>query len=253
MNRTPPVPVRRALRQEVGFGCPVQDCGNPYLSWHHFDPPWSEREHHDPPGMIALCAEHHSKADAGAFDKEQLRQLKRDPFAKGRAVKGRFDWLRNELLLVVGGMFYLRTPIAVQVGGRPIVSTTRDSDGHALLNVNMLSTSGRPRMVMVESYWLSHGEPDDLECPPNGRLVAASYPGGDLLRVEFFKLADAAAVRERYPDASWPLPVPINAVEIRMRVGGTEIDFGPRESRLPGGNIFPNGLIRDCPVGLAIQ
>jgi len=76
MDRTPPVEVRRALRREVGFGCPVSGCANPYLEYHHFDPPWRTHEHHDPLGMIALCAEHHKKADAGAFTLSQLRALK---------------------------------------------------------------------------------------------------------------------------------------------------------------------------------
>ena len=39
MNRTPPKKVIQTLRQEVGFGCPIPNCGNPYLEWHHFDPP----------------------------------------------------------------------------------------------------------------------------------------------------------------------------------------------------------------------
>lgn len=52
MNRTPPEPVREILRKEVNFGCPIEGCGSPYLEYHHFDPPWHEREHHDPQGMI---------------------------------------------------------------------------------------------------------------------------------------------------------------------------------------------------------
>ena len=75
VNRTPPPEVRRELRREVGFGCPVRDadgvrCGNPYLYYHHFDPPWATEEHHNPAGMIALCGEHHPKADAGTFTPE---------------------------------------------------------------------------------------------------------------------------------------------------------------------------------------
>ena len=57
MNRTPPKKVIQTLRQEVGFGCPVPNCGNPYLEWHHFDPPWSIENHHRPEGMIALCTQ----------------------------------------------------------------------------------------------------------------------------------------------------------------------------------------------------
>jgi hypothetical protein len=45
--------------------------------------------------MVALCREHHDKADAGAFTREQLRQLK----TKRARVTGRFDWMRQDLLL----------------------------------------------------------------------------------------------------------------------------------------------------------
>jgi len=241
------------LRSEVGFGCPVDGCGNPYLYWHHFDPPWGDREHHDPEGMIALCGEHHPKADAGAFTPDQLRQLKAAPFAKGRAVAGRFDWLRNELLVVVGGNFYLQTPIAVQFRDKPVVSLSRDADGHAVLNVSMLTaTPDRPRLQMQESYWLSAGQPDDLECPPSGRLVAASYPGGDLLRVEFFELPDADTMRTRYPTVRFDLPLPMTAVEVQMAVGGTDLAFGPHETRLPGNNVVRGCLMSNCGAGLAL-
>jgi hypothetical protein len=256
VNRTPPVEVRRVLRREVGFGCPVDGCGNPYLYWHHFDPPWSEREHHEPEGMVALCGEHHSKADAGAYTKAQLRQLKEHPYAKERAVAGRFDWLRHELLVVVGGNFYLQTSVAVQFRDQPAIWLSRDESGHALLNVSMLSrTPEQPRLTLHESFWLSQGQPDDLECPPSGRLVAASYPGGDSLRVEFFELIDAQALPKRYPDAQLGnrLPVPMTAVEVQMSVGGTGLSFGPRESRLPGKNVMRNCVMSNCVAGLVIS
>src|SRR5580693_411457 len=63
MTRTPPADIRRALRREVGFVCPVPGCTNPYLTRHHFDPIWRVREHHEPGGLIALCRDHHSQAD----------------------------------------------------------------------------------------------------------------------------------------------------------------------------------------------
>jgi hypothetical protein len=65
VNRTAPVETRKALRREVNFGCPVEDCGVPYLEYHHFDPRFSERPHHDLPGMVALCPTHHGFADGG--------------------------------------------------------------------------------------------------------------------------------------------------------------------------------------------
>lgn len=77
MNRKPPAKVLKILREEVGFGCPIQSCGNPYLEWHHFDPKWGELNHHNPEGMIALCPAHHRKADANTYTKDQLRILKK--------------------------------------------------------------------------------------------------------------------------------------------------------------------------------
>ncbi len=61
--RTPPIAVRRQLRREVGFGCSLPGCGVPYLTWHHFDPPWRQEHYHRVEGMIALCRDHADKAD----------------------------------------------------------------------------------------------------------------------------------------------------------------------------------------------
>jgi hypothetical protein len=108
VTRTPPAGIRRALRQEVGFHCPVDGCGNPYLTWHHFDPPWRVEHHHRVEGMIALCLDHAARADAGAFTNDQLRTLKREGRDRATAIRGRFDWMRRDLLAVVGGKFLLR-------------------------------------------------------------------------------------------------------------------------------------------------
>ena len=172
MNRTPPLEVRRQLRKEVGFGCPVEGCGNPYLSWHHFDPPWHVREHHNPTGMIALCAEHHAKADAGVFTVEQLRELKLKGRSHAPEVRGRFEWMRRKLLAVVGGNFYFETPVILKFRDRPIIWFSRDSEGYILLNVQMLTTSNEPRAHIEENFWLLRGDPTDVESPPHGKLLS---------------------------------------------------------------------------------
>lgn len=248
MNRTPPIEVRRELRREVGFGCPVAGCGSPCLYWHHFDPPWREREHHDPHGMIALCGKHHPQADGGAYTTEQLREMKALGAAANREVHGRLEWMREDLLTVVGGNFYYETPAPVRFRDRKVVGLSRDEHGQLLLETNMLSASQAPRMTIEENFWVIRGQPSDVECPPHGRLVCAEYPNGDRLRVEFVPDLDASALAARYSDAglqrAWNgFPDRITALEIQMRVGGTEIEFGPRESRLPGGSVM-----RNCPT-----
>ncbi|MGI2155364.1 hypothetical protein ACROAK_21195 [Shewanella oncorhynchi] len=116
MSERKPIPksVKKVLRSEVGFGCPVKGCGNPYLEYHHFDPPVSVKPHNEPEGMIALCAQHHKKADGGAYTTEQLHELKKDK-ANAKLVKGSLDWLRKDLLAVVGGNFYYETPRIITI------------------------------------------------------------------------------------------------------------------------------------------
>jgi hypothetical protein len=202
MNRTPPIEIRRQLRREVQFGCPVPNCGNPYLEWHHFDPPWRVKEHHNPDGMIAICCQHHPQADAGAFTVEQLRQFKVDASASSRTVGGRFEWLRRKLLAVVGGNYYLGRDEILRYKGNPVIWFTRDEGGNFMLNFGPLSRSDAPRLAMEENFWLAHGDLADLDCPPSGKLIHARYPNGDEFKVEFFECDDAHSLRRRYPDAN---------------------------------------------------
>lgn len=253
MNRTPPFEVTRALRKEVGFGCPVPGCGNPYLYWAHFDPPWREKQHHNPEGMIALCAEHHAKADAGAYTKEQLRDFKRQGMKQ--QITGRFDWMRQQLLGIVGGDFYYKTPVLVQFRDKPVIWFNRDEDGYILVNIEMITISGEPRMRLENNFWISEGDPMDLVCPPSGKLLEASYVNGDMLRVEFMVVESAEKLKERYPHAnpgSWNIPFPITAVEVSERVGGTQINFGPEVTQLYGQRRWSN-FIQGLRVGLRIR
>jgi hypothetical protein len=88
LPRTPLANVRLALKREVGFRCPALDCGRPYLTWHHFNPPWAVEHHHRPEGMIALCVEHAAKADGGAYTKEQLEGMKSRGADAALAIEG---------------------------------------------------------------------------------------------------------------------------------------------------------------------
>jgi hypothetical protein len=80
--------------------------------------------------------------------------------------------------------------------------------------------------------------------PPSGRLVDVQYKGGDRFRVEFFDLLSMEDLVSRYPDVNSEhfedISFPVTAVEIWEKVAGTNIEFGPRETRVPG------GVMRGC-------
>lgn len=256
MSRTPPVNVVRSLRAEVGFGCPVPGCGNPYLEWHHFDPPYADEAHHRPEGMIALCAEHHKKADAGAYTGEQLRSFKTNR-ANAATVRGSFEWLRNDLLAIVGGNCYYETLRVIQVDGIDVVSFIRDEDGYLRLNVQMLSLSAQSRARIDENIWSNIGTPNDLQSPPSGKFLEIKYPTGDQLSVEFFELESIDAATKRYGQAGFRgdhgVRFPITAVEVNLAIASAGISLTPRGTTLPGNNSIRGCFITGCGTGVIVS
>ena len=87
MDRRVPKDVSQILRRETNFGCPVDGCGVPYLEYHHFNPRWSEKQHHNPEGMIALCGVHHPLADGGMFNRDQLEGMKKNPYISDKRIQ----------------------------------------------------------------------------------------------------------------------------------------------------------------------
>lgn len=255
MNRAPKIDVIRQLRNEVGFGCPVHGCANPYLEWHHFDPPWHIRNHNNPEGMIALCVQHHKQADGGAYTNEQLHAFKKDA-VHAEQVKGQFNWLRNDLLAVVGGVFYYETLKVLQVDGHDIVWFTRDTDGYLRLNIKMLSILAKERAVIEENLWKNIGDPKDLSSPPQGKELRIDYSNGDHIFVKFLVMNSSEQAYKKYKNNallnSEDIKFPITVVEINYKIGGTGIEFRPSGTHI-NTNSIKGGLISHCGAGMSIN
>lgn len=254
MSERKPIPkgVKEVLRAEVGFGCPIKGCGNPYLEYHHFDPPVSVRPHNEPEGMIALCAQHHKKADGGVYTVEQLHELKKDK-ANASLVKGSLDWLRKDLLAVVGGNFFYETPRVITIDGIDLVSLVRDEDGYLRLNVNMLSLESEERIIIKENSWENVGSPLDVRSPPQGKELEISYHNGDYLYLRFIELKSFEQAQNRYKtDIFRDIAFPITAVEVNITIAGTSIELTSKSSQL-GGIQMTGCLSSYCDGGVVIE
>jgi hypothetical protein len=255
LSRTPPEEIRRALRQEVGFGCPVPGCASPYLEYHHFDPTWAEEHHHRPEGMIPLCAEHHAKASA--WTSAQLRQMKTVAAENRSQLTGRFEWMRKDCIALIGGNFYYDTPNMVVVRGQPAVWYERDSDGHLLLNLKMLTASGEPRAELRNNDWIAFGSPKDVVSPTKGHRLRITYANGDDLRVLFWEAESLESMARRYKvDPTRGLadmPFPLLVTEVQMTVAGAGIKFGPTKTSIGGATITGFGVFKSCGAGLSID
>jgi len=170
----PPSAVRLELRREVEFCCPVDSCPSPYLTWHHFDPPWHTRQHHDPTGMVALCLQHHKEADAGAFAPDQLRAFK-TTVTRDRPV-GRFNWKREQLILRAGGGLYVGCTVFLEMAGHQMIWLTADDDGNQMLNMDVRGAHGKLAFAMRDNCWTVLTELDDVEAPPSARSLVLRAP-----------------------------------------------------------------------------
>jgi hypothetical protein len=197
--------------------------------------------------MIALCREHADKADNGAFTDEQLRELKRVGIERAEQVRGRFDWMRRDLLTVVGSNFFVDITTVLSIGSRQCIGFRRDDDGYLLLNFTMPTLIGRPRAQIVDNFWSVVPDVNEVLCPPSGRLVEVRYDNGDRFRVEFFTIESAPEFRERYtsPLGTWveELAYPLTVVEVWETAAGTQIEFGPYFTKI-GGAMFIDSLFR---------
>jgi hypothetical protein len=247
MHRDPPPSVKCQLRQAQGFVCAIPDCMNPYLYYHHFDPPWREKHHHDPNGMVALCGEHHPKADAGAFTAEQLRDYKRRAAAAAPEIKGRFDWLRRDIAIFSGGMLYIENDFDVVVNRRPVLWFDRDDEGYALLNVRMPQASSSKRVAIEDNSWVSVGNPVDVRSPPGGKSLEVRYRNGDYLSVRFAAADDDPTFQETFQAHG-----NLTFVEVVMRVPDIGLDL--RTDGFRGGPKITGAVVlRQNHIGLALD
>lgn len=149
MGRTPPADVIRALRREVAFGCPI--CRDPFLTWHHFDPPYAEGRAHDANGMIALCVKHHAQADGGHFSKDYLRSLKRGAYSID-TVSAVLPWMKAPNVLVrLGGSYVGGSQAVLTVDGEPVIEISRCDDGLLGLYMRVRATNGADLLHVHEN------------------------------------------------------------------------------------------------------
>ncbi|MCG7593725.1 HNH endonuclease [Mycobacterium sp. PSTR-4-N] len=258
ISRYIPVDVRRQLRREVGFGCPVpvsggRNCGNPYLTYHHFDPEWHVEQHNDPDRMIALCSDHHNKARA--FSVSNCREMKETAKERAGEVAGRFDWMKHNVLMIAGGNAYYDNTYDLVWQDNPLLWFTRDDDDRRLLNIRMPPQGDEPRTSLIDNDWILEGEPVDVISPPNGSELNIRYSNGDNLYIKFRTVDAADTLIARWP---WiyryvnRFEFPVTTVEVNLQVEGI-LELTPDAMTQVGFamNISASAFIRNG-VGLRI-
>lgn len=141
--REPYPEVKQFLRKEVHYACPVPGCASPLLEWHHFDPKWEDKHHHNHEGMIALCTSCHPKADRGTWTKEELGSFKRNPAPLG-LIRETFGWSERSVLYRLGGTYAVDCVAGVlAVSGQRVLWDERSAEGRLLFSLDFFGQKGK--------------------------------------------------------------------------------------------------------------
>jgi hypothetical protein len=194
-SRDPPRAIAAALRREVNFGCPVrfangEGCGSPVLTYHHFDPPWAENHQHNPDGMIALCPEHHDRADGGNWTRQQLREFKKHPYVDD-VVKCRWPWTAEKLVMQFGPNLTIGQGSPLWLDEKPVLGFRPQPNPNLGNEVIIFDSfiedrAGNPWMKIEEgSFSLEAGPTNDLIFRPRTAALDARHKDGTSLQVRY--------------------------------------------------------------------
>lgn len=197
-SRRPPADVLRQLRREVGFTCPV--CGSPFLSWHHFDPPYHAQPHHNPEGMIALCPCHHKMADCGVYSAAHLRKLKHRHHNPGR-IACPWPWEPENVAFILGGNILFGPCPVLSVDGDEVLTARRnlllsDESQSIVFDLCLRSRDGDD-IARIDGNVFEAFTPDlkDFRFTPGANVFRVEHASGVELGLEFRRYKQDAFLR----------------------------------------------------------
>ena len=80
LSRNIPIPIKRSIRQDCGFGCVL--CGNAIFQYEHIDPEFADAIEHDPEKIALLCGSCHDKVTRGIWSKQKVKEARTNPICK---------------------------------------------------------------------------------------------------------------------------------------------------------------------------
>jgi hypothetical protein len=139
--------------------------------------------------MIALCADHHLKADAGTFSPEQLKSFKHSPNSAG-FVRTKFEWSLDRCLIRLGGC-YAPEWCSIILGQDKVLEVLRDTTGHNSINMLLRDEHGTPIATMERSVFRCDvNAVNDLSISASGtRLTIWSSPRNVGFECHYARLA----------------------------------------------------------------
>ncbi len=178
LSRDIPLPVKRAVRSNCGFGCVL--CGASVVEYEHVDPPFENATEHDPERIALLCPSCHGNVTRGFWSKDKVLNALKRPFCRSSGFSwGAFDFGQRHPAVRFGGVLLRNCRIPILVGGfGPLfqIEEPEEDNGPFRLSAIFTDASGKLILEIAENEWRASSDSFDTEFT-GGRIVVRDKPG----------------------------------------------------------------------------
>jgi hypothetical protein len=151
-----PLPLKRALRQEAGFGCCF--CGNPILQYHHIIQ-YAESSQHLQEHMMVVCPNHHHEITVGGITEVEQRTAKAHP---NNIRKGYVDGLLRitdpAIAIHAATLDFVGPGFKLLVDDKPLLAIDCGESGRLSISIDLYDEAGNLLLAVSENEWIS-GDP----------------------------------------------------------------------------------------------
>jgi hypothetical protein len=154
----PPIPpdVKRALRQEAGFGC--CKCGFPIYDYQHIIP-YSVDPHFRVEDMMLLCPNHHREATLQAISETEQRRYKANPYNRRRGTaEGSLRINSSTVAVKLGTVNFVGDGTLLQVDEEDLIALHLGEERIVQLSASLYNRDGELLSLIHRNEWIS-GDP----------------------------------------------------------------------------------------------
>lgn len=152
-----PLPIKRQLRQESGFGC--CKCGKSIIEYHHIIPYTEDEPHFRHEDMMCLCPYCHFEATDGAMREDEQRRYKENPFnIQSGYTKGLLKINQEDLVISTGSNLFIGNGDFIRVDNENLFLIRISEDGYLQISVKIFDDQNNKLIEIVDNEWLS-GDP----------------------------------------------------------------------------------------------
>lgn len=159
-----PLPIKRRVRQQCGFGCVI--CGCAIYQYEHVDPEFKDATEHDPSKIALLCGKCHDYVTRRIWPKEKVTEARGNPRClQERFSRGAFAYGSNELIITLGTATFLLPRSILRVYGQEILAAAgpEEPGGPMRISGSFYNSDDTLLFALGDNEWCGPVEAWDIE------------------------------------------------------------------------------------------